>query len=124
MAKQLFATNRQFDTNLSGQEPKVFAKNILQGDHAQAAQFKPCRVENDNHPENELFQRSGIHTLFDLGLLWIKSDRLQVKLHPSFSRYSCFDSGLYRNVDAMWHFSQENATSHDLQMAALESRPL
>jgi len=35
-----------------------------------------------------------------------------------------FDSILSRNVDAKWHFSQENATSHDLQMAAFEAKPL
>jgi hypothetical protein len=40
------------------------------------------------------------------------------------AHYSGFDSSLYRNVDAEWHFSQENATSHDLQIAALESKPL
>jgi hypothetical protein len=43
---------------------------------------------------------------------------------PSNLRYSGFDSALYRNVDAKGHFSQENATSHDLQVAALESKPL
>jgi hypothetical protein len=31
---------------------------------------------------------------------------------------------LYRNVDAKGHFSQENDPSHDLQSAALESKPL
>jgi hypothetical protein len=38
--------------------------------------------------------------------------------------YSGFDSAVYRNADAKWHFSQENATSHDLKMATLESKPL
>jgi hypothetical protein len=37
---------------------------------------------------------------------------------------SGFDSALYRKVEAKWHFSQENATSHDLQMATYESKPL
>jgi hypothetical protein len=27
--------------------------------------------------------------------------------------YSVFDSALYRNPEAQWHFSQENATLHD-----------
>jgi hypothetical protein len=44
------------------------------------------------------------------------------KPHPAC--YSGFDSALYRNVDAKWHLSQENATSHELQIAALESKPL
>jgi hypothetical protein len=39
-------------------------------------------------------------------------------------RYSGFDSALYRNLEAKWHFSQENATSCDLQVAACESKPL
>jgi hypothetical protein len=38
--------------------------------------------------------------------------------------YSGFDSAPYRNIDAKGHFSQENDPSHDLQMAALESKPL
>ena len=38
--------------------------------------------------------------------------------------YSGFDSALYRNVNAKWHFPQENATTHDPKMAALESKPL
>jgi hypothetical protein len=38
--------------------------------------------------------------------------------------YSGFDSAPYRNVDAKGHFSQENSTSHEFQMAALESKPL
>jgi len=41
-----------------------------------------------------------------------------------FASYSGFDSALYRNVDAKGHFSQENGPSHDLQMEALESKPL
>jgi len=42
----------------------------------------------------------------------------------AFRRYSDFDSALYRKHEAKWHFSQENATSHDFQMARLESKPL
>jgi hypothetical protein len=38
--------------------------------------------------------------------------------------YSGFDSALYRILGAKWHFSQENATSHALQMATFESKPL
>jgi hypothetical protein len=38
--------------------------------------------------------------------------------------YSGFDSALYRKLEAKWHFSQENATSHKLQMARCESKPL
>jgi hypothetical protein len=38
--------------------------------------------------------------------------------------YSGFDSAVYRKLDAKGHFSQENATSHDLKMATCESKPL
>jgi hypothetical protein len=38
--------------------------------------------------------------------------------------YSGFDSALYRRLAAKWHFSQENAASHDLEMATCESKPL
>ena len=49
----------------------------------EAAHIKPYRGEQDNHPENGLLLRSDIHTLFDLDLLGIEPDRLQVVLHPS-----------------------------------------
>jgi len=39
-------------------------------------------------------------------------------------RCSGFDSALYRKLEAKWHFSQENATSHDLQRSTGESKPL
>jgi hypothetical protein len=38
--------------------------------------------------------------------------------------FSGFDSALYRNHDAKWDFPQENASSHHLQMAPRESKPL
>jgi len=46
------------------------------------------------------------------------------RIHASKFRYSGFDSALYRRIEAKWHFSQENATSRDLQMATCESKPL
>jgi hypothetical protein len=51
------------------------------------------------------------------------SDR-RLCLNSGWPSYSGFDSALYRNLDAKWHFPQENATSHDLQMATCESKPL
>src|SRR5581483_5488459 len=48
----------------------------------EAAYISPYRGENDNHPENGLLLRSDIHTLFDLDLLGIEPQRLQVVLHP------------------------------------------
>jgi hypothetical protein len=49
----------------------------------EAAHIKPYRGEQDNHPENGLLLRSDIHTLFDLDLLGIDPDRMEVELHPS-----------------------------------------
>jgi len=40
------------------------------------------------------------------------------------NRYSVFDSALYRKLEAKWHFLQENAASHELQMETCESKPL
>jgi len=38
--------------------------------------------------------------------------------------YSGFDSALFKNLDAKWHFPQENAALLDLQMSTRESKPL
>jgi len=43
---------------------------------------------------------------------------------PSRIHYSGFDSAPFRNLDAKWHFPQENATLLDLQMSTRESKPL
>jgi hypothetical protein len=40
------------------------------------------------------------------------------------TRYSIFDSALYRNRDAEWLFPQEKATLHDLQTSTCESKML
>jgi hypothetical protein len=39
-------------------------------------------------------------------------------------RYSGFESAAERDLEAKWRLSQENATSHDPQMATFESKPL
>jgi len=38
--------------------------------------------------------------------------------------YSGFDSALYKQIEAEWHFPKENATLHEFQMATYESKPL
>ncbi len=48
----------------------------------EAAHINPYRGEQDNHPENGLLLRSDIHTLFDLDLLGIEPEGLQVELSP------------------------------------------
>ncbi|OYV66381.1 MAG: hypothetical protein B7Z74_11220 [Deltaproteobacteria bacterium 21-66-5] len=52
----------------------------------EAAHISPYRGENDNHPENGLLLRSDIHTLFDLDLIGIAPDHLQVVLHPEVAK--------------------------------------
>ncbi|MFE8600748.1 HNH endonuclease [Archangium violaceum] len=51
-------------------------------DLLEAAHISPYRGEKDNHPSNGLLLRADIHTLFDLDLLGINPESLQVILHP------------------------------------------
>jgi hypothetical protein len=51
-------------------------------DLLEAAHISPYRGEKDNHPSNGLLLRADIHTLFDLDLLGIEPETLQVRLHP------------------------------------------
>jgi len=44
--------------------------------------------------------------------------------HAEARGYSGFDSALFKNLDAKWHFPQENATLLDLQMSTRKSKPL
>ena len=48
----------------------------------EAAHITPYQGINTNRIENGLLLRADIHTLFDLGLLWIDPDSLVVKLSP------------------------------------------
>jgi putative restriction endonuclease len=48
----------------------------------EAAHIMPYRGEDDNDAANGLLLRADIHTLFDLNLIAIEPDQLQVKLHP------------------------------------------
>jgi hypothetical protein len=52
----------------------------------EAAHISPYRGESDNSPDNGLLLRADIHTLFDLDLLGIEPDRLQVELHPGVTK--------------------------------------
>lgn len=51
-------------------------------DLLEAAHISPYRGEKDNHPSNGLLLRADIHTLFDLDLLGINPETLQLSLHP------------------------------------------
>jgi hypothetical protein len=50
--------------------------------------------------------------------------RNQAFLRSPLSRYSIFDSALYRNRDAERLFPQEKAALHDLQTSTCESKML
>lgn len=52
----------------------------------EAAHIKPYQGEDDNHPDNGLLLRADIHTLFDLDLIGIEPDGLQLELHPCLAK--------------------------------------
>ncbi|MBD2507643.1 HNH endonuclease [Nostoc muscorum FACHB-395] len=51
-------------------------------DVLEAAHISPYRGIDDNHPDNGLLLRADFHTLFDLNLLGINPEYLEVKFHP------------------------------------------
>ena len=53
-----------------------------------------------------------------------QDDHLTVMRTSDSGHYSGFDSALFRNLDAKWHFPQENGTLLNLQMSTRESKPL
>jgi len=85
--------------------------------------FTPCAFLFSIDGHRHAFFRS----LSSPGALTIQSLQTSAKSALAvhcLGRYSGFDSALYRSHDAKWHFSQENATSYDFQMATSESKPL
>lgn len=78
----------------------------------EAAHLIAYNGDATNHPTNGLPLRGDIHTLFDLGLLWIDGDSLTVALDPSIrtTHYGMYhgraialpeDAVLYPNRDAL-----------------------
>jgi predicted restriction endonuclease len=55
-------------------------------DILEAAHIDPYRGEGSNHPGNGLLLRADIHTLFDLDLLGIEPDSLEVEVHPGIAK--------------------------------------
>jgi putative restriction endonuclease len=51
-------------------------------DIVEAAHIWPHRGEKDNHPENGLLLRADIHTLFDLDMLGVRPDSLEINVAP------------------------------------------
>lgn len=48
----------------------------------EAAHISPFRSDDDHHEENGLLLRADLHTLFDLDLIGINPDTLDIALHP------------------------------------------
>lgn len=55
-------------------------------DVLEAAHIDPYRGDGNNHPGNGLLLRADIHTLFDLDLLGIEPNSLQVELHQDIAQ--------------------------------------
>ncbi|QLE58087.1 HNH endonuclease [Nostoc sp. TCL26-01] len=51
-------------------------------DVLEAAHISPYRGDEDNHTDNGLLLRADLHTLFDLNLLGINPESLEVRFHP------------------------------------------
>jgi hypothetical protein len=51
-------------------------------DVVEAAHISPYRGKEDNNPSNGLLLRADLHTIFDLDLLGIHPNTLEVQLHP------------------------------------------
>jgi putative restriction endonuclease len=76
----------------------------------EAAHILPYRGKETNHVQNGLLLRADIHTLFDLGLIAIDTERWVVILHPSLrgGHYSpLHGSKVGRPRDARLHPSRE-----------------
>ena len=52
-------------------------------DVIEAAHIWPYRGEKDNHPENGLLLRADVHTLFDMDLIAVHPQSLEVKVAPA-----------------------------------------
>ena len=53
---------------------------------------KALSRDHDNKPQNGLLLRADIHTLFDLNLIGIEPDQLQVTLHPAVKAVEMYSS--------------------------------
>ncbi len=72
-----------------------------------ACHIRPHRGSNDNNSRNGLLLRTDVHTLFDLGLLWIETPSLQVRIADSIRReplYRGLDGKELRTDDMPLHF--------------------
>lgn len=63
-----------------GDQCMISGCNLI--DVVEAAHISPYRGNEDNNPSNGLLLRADLHTIFDLDLLGIHPNTLEVQLHP------------------------------------------
>lgn len=63
-----------------GDQCMITGCNLI--DVIEASHISPYRGQEDNHPDNGLLLRTDLHTLFDLDLIGIHPESLQVQMHP------------------------------------------
>lgn len=73
----------------------------------EAAHVSPYALSSDNSADNGLLLRTDLHTLFDLGLLGINSQTLEISVHPDakLAGYDLFDGKLL-HVDGIFRPGQ------------------
>ncbi|MEH2211860.1 HNH endonuclease [Nostoc sp.] len=81
-------------------------------DVLEAAHISPYRGTDDNHPDNGLLLRADLHTLFDLNLLGINPESLEVKFHPK-----VMETGYHK-----WEGRKLICSKYKPSQSALESR--
>jgi predicted restriction endonuclease len=70
-------------------------------DILEAAHINPFKGEKDNHLANGLLLRSDIHTLFDLDLIGIHPETLEVHLHKRINQdgYQIFNRKIVKGIN-------------------------
>ncbi len=63
-----------------GDQCMISGCNLI--DVVEAAHISPYRGKEDNNPSNGLLLRADLHTIFDLDLLGIHPNTLEIQLHP------------------------------------------
>lgn len=66
--------------NLYGDQCMLTGCNLIE--IVEAAHISPYRGKEDNHPSNGILLRADLHTLFDIDLLSIHPQSLEVHIHP------------------------------------------
>ncbi len=75
----------------------------------EATHINPYRGENDNNPTNGLLLRADIHTLFDLDLIGIKPDGLQIEISPKLAHDNQYGKIAGKTLDCKKYRPSPNA---------------